>query len=75
MSLEVLGAISPIKPRTKSNKEVAEDDKEDDDPNTFTFPNRRGHRENYVPKDLIFKNITAILNGFETAAKTNDARR
>merc|ERR1711954_421401 len=75
MSLDVLGAISPIKPRTKNSKDGAEDEKEDENPDGFTSPNRRGHRENYVPKEVIFQNITAILNGFEATAKINDARR
>merc|ERR1712081_47753 len=73
MSLEVLGAISPVKPRTKDTPEEVEDSQKEDE-NTFISPNRRGARENYKPKELIFQNITAILNGFESESN-KDGRR
>merc|ERR1712081_64738 len=69
MSLEVLGAISPVKPRTKKAPEDVEDSQTDAD-NTFISPNRRGARDNYRPKELIFENITAILDGFESESKS-----
>ena len=76
MSLEVLGAISPVKPRTKdSPEEVKESQKPKEDENTFISPNRRGARDNYKPKELIFQNITAILNGFESESKKDGGRR
>merc|ERR1711954_285534 len=66
LSLNVLGAISPVKPITKptqgESREVSprvEDDEE------FVSPSRQGAKENYIPRDQIFRNITAILNGFE----------
>merc|ERR1711954_541902 len=60
MSLKILGAISPIKPRTKETSEetTVSGDKEDDG-NKFVSPHRKGARENYIPKETIFKNITA----------------
>ena len=76
MSLKILGAISPIKPRTKDSSEVTpvSEDKEDDG-NKFVSPHRKGARENYIPKETIFKNITAILNGFESETKSYERRQ
>ena len=65
LSINVLGSISPVKPFSKpsleeSQRETVSPTAEDD----FVSPSRRGARENYIPKDQIFRNITAILDGF-----------
>ena len=70
MSLKVLGAISPIKPRTRdAPEENSAAVNKEDDVNQFISPNRKGARDNYIPKETIFNNITAILNGFESETK------
>merc|ERR1711954_299620 len=74
MSLNVLGAISPVKPRT-SPEEAADEKSPEEDDNGFISPNRKGNRENYIPKETIFRNITAILNGFDAEAKSYEGRR
>merc|ERR1711954_210005 len=74
MSLDVLGAISPVKPRTQKAPEDGDVNQKDDD-NTFISPNRRGALENYRPKELIFDNITAILNGFESESEKNERKQ
>merc|ERR1711954_504784 len=66
LSINVLGSISPIKPISKPSPEEMQRESsslapEDD----YVSPTRRGSREIYVPKEQIFRNITAILNGFE----------
>merc|ERR1711954_20600 len=66
LSLKVLGAISPIKPVTKPSFEELQKETEEVNPeDNFISPSRRGARENYIPRELIFKNITSILNGFD----------
>merc|ERR1711954_282568 len=76
MSLKVLGAISPIKPRTRGvPEENSVPGNKEDDVNSFISPNRKGARENYIPKETIFKNITAILDGFENETKNHEGRR
>merc|ERR1711954_283216 len=69
LSFNVLGSISPVKPFSKpsleeSQREAVIPAAEDD----FVSPSRRGSRDNYIPKDQIFRNITAILNGFDQEA-------
>merc|ERR1711954_509306 len=66
LSLNVLGAISPVKPTTKpSQRESRDVSVGAADGQEFVSPSRRGARENYIPRDTIYRNITAILNGFE----------
>merc|ERR1712243_390074 len=66
LSLNVLGAISPVKPTTRPSPEDQRSEPESAKPEEdFISPSRCGARENYIPRDTIFRNITAILNGFE----------
>merc|ERR1711954_425238 len=66
LSLKVLGAISPVKPTTKPSPEDQQREPENVNPEEeFISPSRRGARDNYTPRDMIFRNITSILNGFE----------
>merc|ERR1711954_578261 len=59
LSLDILGAISPIKPRTKPNAEKAErESSQNETEDQFTSPSRRGSRENYILKETILRNIT-----------------
>merc|ERR1711954_49948 len=66
ISLEVLGALTPLKTINKdadeSHEEEAVQPGED-----FVSPRRTNRRRNYIPKDQIFLNITSILNGFEAS--------
>ena len=66
LSLDVLGALSPIKTKTRQDEEeVVEEtanlEREDD----FTSPGRRNRRQNFIPKETTFRNITSILDGFD----------
>merc|ERR1712243_314473 len=71
LSLNVLGAISPVKPTTKPSPEDQRSEPESANPDEeFISPSRRGARENYIPRDTIYRNITAILNGFEQDVPT-----
>merc|ERR1711954_406595 len=64
LHLDVLGRLSPLKTSHKENKnpELEEDDESD---GNFQQPRRRSRTESFVPKDVIFQNITSILNGFQ----------
>merc|ERR1711954_52053 len=60
LSLEVLGRISPLKTQVRpSQKEKAD---ADEDEEGFT-PTKS--KDEYRPKELIYANITSILNGFD----------
>merc|ERR1711954_442911 len=62
LSLEVLGRISPLKTQIREvQKEQAGEDDENEDGYTVTGS---GKKKGYIPKELIFQNITSILNGF-----------
>merc|ERR1711954_336618 len=66
ISLEVLGALTPLKTRTKDLEENAQESTitlEEED--SFTSPGRSNRRKNYIPKETIFRNLTAIVDGFE----------
>merc|ERR1711954_177111 len=63
LSLDVLGALTPLKTITKDELDLVETPEDEDQ---FVSPGRRNRRPNYIPKEMIFKNITAILDGFET---------
>merc|ERR1712081_99774 len=60
--LKVLGKLSPLKTQLKSNPEEVEED-DDDVPDGFSTVGS-GRKDGYTPKDLIFKNITSLLDGF-----------
>merc|ERR1711954_342226 len=67
LSLNVLGALSPIKAKTKPNPDVdsAEDEPEDDvDEQGFRKQKSNNSRPNYIPREQIYRNITSILDGF-----------
>ena len=70
ISLDILGAITPLKTFHKELNKDSEDEKEDDekDPD-FSSPGRQHRRKNFIPKDVIFQNLTAVLNGFETTER------
>merc|ERR1711954_181051 len=66
ISFDILGALTPLK---TANKDPTDNDNEElaqpDDEAEFLSPGRTHRRKNYIPKEQIFSNITAILNGFE----------
>merc|ERR1711954_578365 len=67
LSLNVLGALSPIKARTKANHvEEAElkDVSEEVEDEGFQKQKSSNCRPNYIPREQIYRNITSILNGF-----------
>merc|ERR1711954_102088 len=63
LSLDVLGRLSPLKTQIRDvPKEKPEGVEETSD--GFTRQGSPRKDNNYIPKDRIFQNITAILNGF-----------
>merc|ERR1712081_163034 len=70
ISLDILGALTPLKTFHKELNKNSEDEKEDDEQNPdIPSPGRQNRRKNFIPKELIFQNLTAVLNGFETTEK------
>merc|ERR1711954_598879 len=70
LHLDVLGRLSPLK--TAHKESIDHDvDKPEDDPENFQQPKRRSRSDSYVPKEVIFQNITSILNGFQTQGEIN----
>merc|ERR1712082_266665 len=59
LSLKVLGRISPLKTqvRPKSPEKVLAEDAEGFSPTK--------QKDNFIPKEVIYENITSILNGFD----------
>merc|ERR1711954_607529 len=73
ISLEILGAITPLKTTHKNPNESSNDDEANpDEESIFHLPGRSHRRKNYVPKEQIFQNLTAVLNGFEASQKYQD---
>merc|ERR1711954_316175 len=68
MSLDVLGRLSPLKTAIPDTETEGEQETESDG------YKKQGRKRNpsYIPKDAIFRNITAILNGFELKEKSNE---
>merc|ERR1712239_35661 len=60
LSLDVLGRISPLKTQIRPTSQEKDEEKEDDE--GFS-PTKK--KDNYRPKEEIFKNITSILDGFD----------
>merc|ERR1711954_352850 len=70
MSLEVLGRLTPLKTTIPEEKSDSEEHHEETD--GFRKQGRT-RKQNYTPKDVIYRNITAILNGFEVK-KSHDGQ-
>merc|ERR1711954_84250 len=68
ISLDVLGRLSPLK---TSIPERESEDEQETETNGFRKQGRK-RNPSFTPKDTIFRNITAILNGFDLKEKTND---
>merc|ERR1711954_221136 len=62
LSLDVLGAISPLKTITKDDNEPLSPNKEIDEEG-FMTPTKKCARPNYIPKKQMFRNISDILEG------------
>merc|ERR1711954_452762 len=75
LSINVLGSISPVKTLTKESEETdVEESPVTEEADNFTSPGRNHRRPNYIPKEEIFLNITAILDGFETQDRVKNQR-
>merc|ERR1711954_513079 len=73
ISLKVLGRLSPLKTQVKAKpEEVGQDD--DDVPDGFSIVGS-GRKDGYTPKELIFKNITSLLNGFSLEIEQQEKNR
>merc|ERR1711954_592165 len=70
LHLDVLGRLSPLKTSHKEERDPEADDAEVS-PDEFQQPKRRSRTESFVPKEVIFQNIIAILNGFQTQQEIN----
>merc|ERR1711954_30801 len=68
MSLEVLGRILPLKTQIP---EKERNDEPEIELNDFQKQGRK-RTQSFIPKEAIFRNINAILNGFELQDKKND---
>merc|ERR1711954_632288 len=64
LSLEVLGRLSPLKTQIREKPKEKPETDEANHPDAFTVQGSAKKDNNYVPKERIFQNITAILNGF-----------
>merc|ERR1712081_17378 len=64
IALEVLGRLSPLKTTIKATPTEENYEEDEDVPEGFTHPDSSKKKENYIPKETIYKNITSILNGF-----------
>ena len=62
MSLEVLGRLTPLKTTIPEEKSEPEETPEETD---GYRKQGRTRKQSFTPKDIIYRNITAILNGFE----------
>merc|ERR1712081_76034 len=63
LSLEVLGRLSPLKTQIRETQREKPDDTLVN-PDGFTTTGSGRKDDNFIPKDRIYENITAILNGF-----------
>ena len=60
--MKVLGRLSPLKTQVKAKPEEVEEDNVEVPDGFSTVGGSR--KDGYTPKDLIFKNITSLLEGF-----------
>ena len=65
-----LGEISPLKLKFTTEDDTEAEDKEDEQ--GFQKIARKLARPNFLPKDIIFANIKAALDGFEQKQENND---
>ena len=64
IALNVLGRLSPLKTTCKATPSDENVELEEDDPEGFIQPGSSKKKENYIPKEMIYQNITSILDGF-----------
>merc|ERR1712081_1897 len=64
IALDVLGRLSPLKTTIEATPTEENNEEDEDVPEGFTLPGSSKKKENYIPKETIYKNITSILNGF-----------
>merc|ERR1711954_593189 len=70
ISLDILGAHTPLKTHHKDPNKNNDEEKDDEEQDlNYTSPGRSNRRKNFIPKELMFQNLTAVLNGFETSEK------
>ena len=70
IEIEDLGEISPLKLKFTSNEDDETEELEDEE--GFQKIARKLARPNFLPKDQIFYNIKAALDGFEKKKESND---
>merc|ERR1711954_341746 len=70
LHLDVLGRLSLLKTAHKEQRDP-EAEETDASPEKIQQPKRRSRSDSYVPKEVIFQNITSILNGFQTQQEIN----
>merc|ERR1712081_57364 len=72
LSLEVLGALPRLKTQIRSESDESGDEEpESPGPEEFRAQKGKKKRDNFKPKELIFRNITSILNGFEAEGQAS----
>merc|ERR1711954_307682 len=70
ISLDILGALTPLKTVNKDPEENNDEESEThEEGSSFTSPGRSHRRKNFIPKEQIFLNLTAVLNGFEVTQR------
>ena len=71
ISLEVLGRLSPLQTQTVDPREseVAAAAAEESD--GYQKQGRSSRKQSFTPKDTIYRNITAILDGFKIQQNQN----
>ena len=70
IEIEDLGEISPLKLKFTTEDDTEAEEKEDEQ--GFQKIARKLARPNFLPKDQIFANIKAALDGFERKKENND---
>merc|ERR1711954_231712 len=74
ISLNVLGRLSPLKTQIKESPEEVEE-AEETLPDGFSLPGSGRKKDNFVPKEIIFRNITALLDGFSLEQEQKKTQR
>merc|ERR1712081_4961 len=64
LSLDVLGRLSPLKMQIREAPNEKPDKENQENLDGYTTQGSAKKDDNYVPKERIYENITAILNGF-----------
>ena len=63
LHLDVLGRLSPLKTQIRELPKENPDDEDEND--GYSTPGSAKKKENYIPKERIFQNISSILDEFD----------